>query len=421
MKETYITAKKIVLKAEKDIKSTFEYYEEVALNNQEKVLNAFINNHVTDSHLNGSTGYGYNDMARDTLDEIYADIFKAEKAIVRGQFVSGTHAISAALNGLLFPGDEIIFATGTPYDTLHKIIGWTSDSPHTLINKGISCKVIDLLNDSIDLDALKKNISAKTKVIHFQKSRGYTNRDTFSNENLEEAFKIIKNIDEEIIIFVDNCYGEFVEKTEPIEHGADIIAGSLIKNPGGGLALWGGYIAGKQKLINNVLDYAVAPGLGEDMGGTYNIIRSFYQGIFLAPSVVKNSTMGAILMSKVMEDLGFMVSPIPNEKRYDIIQTITFNDEDILLEFCKGIQNNSPIDSIATPVPSLLPGYDVPVVMAAGAFVQGASIELSADAPIKKPYTVFMQGGLTYEHVKIAIIKIVEVFLKKGYFKELLD
>jgi len=417
MNNNYKVAKSYVNNIENRIRDKFYQYEEIALFNQEKVLNAFVNNKVSDTHLNGSTGYGYGDIGRETLDKIYADIFKAEAAIVRGQFVSGTHAISAVLNGLLHSDDEIIFATGKPYDTLHKIIGWTSQSNHTLMNKGINVKTISLKDNEIDLDSILSKITEKTKIIHFQKSRGYTDRDSFSNNTLEHIFKKIKNKFKDIVIFVDNCYGEFVEKTEPIEHGADILAGSLIKNPGGGLALWGGYVVGKEKLIEEVLDYAIAPGLGSDMGGTQNILRSFYQGLFIAPSVVKQSIKGAILMSETMKNLGFTVSPLAEEDRFDIIQSITFNDKPLLLEFCKSIQNNSPIDSMATPVASMLPGYDDPVIMAAGTFVQGASIELSADAPIKKPYTVYVQGGLTYEHVKIAIIKVLENFLNKNIIK----
>jgi len=417
MNKNYEKAKELVLYSEKDILPNYQTYEEIALFNQEKVLNAFRSNKVSDAHLNGSNGYGYGDIGRETLDRIYADIFKAESAVVRGQFVSGTHAIAAVLNGLLHPDDEIIFATGNPYDTLHKIIGWTSNSKHTLINKGIKVNTISLKEGKINTQKVIGSINNKTKIVHFQKSRGYTNRNTFSNRELKDCFKLIKEIKEDVVIFVDNCYGEFVEKKEPIEIGADILAGSLIKNPGGGLALWGGYIVGKSNLLEEVLDYAIAPGLGNDMGGTQNIIRSFYQGLFLAPSIVKQSIKGAILMSQVMSNLGFKVSPTPDENRYDIIQSITFNREELLLEFCKSIQKNSPIDSMATPLPSMLPGYDSPVVMAAGTFIQGASIELSADGPIKKPYTVYVQGGLTYEHVKIAIIKIVESFLDKGIIK----
>jgi cystathionine beta-lyase family protein involved in aluminum resistance len=402
---------------ESSIKEQFKIYDSIALHNQAKVLAAFNNNNVSEGHLQGSTGYGYNDIGRDTLDKIYAEVFGAEAAIVRGQFVSGTHAISSAINGLLFPGDEVIFASGMPYDTLHKVIGWTTNSKHSLLSKGIKPIIVPLENNKINLNYVLDNINDKTKMIYFQKSRGYTNRDAFSNKALEEVFKVIKSINNSIIIFVDNCYGEFVEKTEPSDHGADVIAGSLIKNPGGGLAPWGGYIAGKEDLITQIMDYAVAPGLGRDMGGTNYILRSYYQGLFMAPSIVKQSIQGAILLSAVMKKLGFTVSPEVDAARYDIIQSITFHDKNLLLSFCKNIQHASPIDSMATPIPGDLPGYDSQVIMAAGTFIQGASIELSADAPVKEPYTVYVQGGLTYEHIKIAIIKILNQMIEYNMIK----
>ncbi len=405
---------KFINRIEEKIKSEFAKHDDIALHNQSKVLTAFTKNNVSEGHLYGSTGYGYNDMGRNTLDKIYAEIFSAEAAIVRGQFVSGTHAISASLNGLLFSNDEIIFATGMPYDTLHKVVGWTSCSKHTLINKGIKPIVIPLNSSKINLDFLVENINEKTKIVYFQKSMGYTSRSALSNKELGEVYKLLKEINEDIIIFVDNCYGEFVEKTEPCDYGADVIAGSLIKNPGGGLAPWGGYIAGKEKYIDQIMDFAVAPGLGKDMGGTKDILRYFYQGVFIAPSIVKQSIQGSILLAAVMKELGFNVSPSFGEPRFDIIQSITLNKKDLLLSFCESIQSASPIDSLAKPIPGDLPGYDSPVIMAAGTFIQGASIELSADGPVKYPYNVYVQGGLTYEHIKVAIIKVLNQMIEHG-------
>ncbi len=408
-------AYEIILNSEKKVKKHFDYLSDIAFHNQSKVLKAFSDFGVTETHLTGSTGYGYGDLGRDTLDEIYAQIFATESTVVRGQFVSGTHTLSAVLQGILKSGDEIIFATGIPYDTLHKVVGWTGDSPHSLLNRGVDVNVIPLLDDSIQVTEVIKNITDKTKIVYFQKSRGYSSRRAFSNIYMGEMFKEIKATSPEIIIMVDNCYGEFVEKEEIGYYGADILAGSLIKNPGGGLALWGGYIAGREDLVDLVMDYAVAPGLGRDMGGSLNVQRSYYHGLFLAPSIVKQAVQGAILTAQVFSDLGFEVSPLPTEERFDLIQSVVLNSPELLLEFCAQVQAASPIDSMATPYPSELPGYKDPVVMAAGAFIQGSSIELSADAPMKKPYTVYMQGGLSYEHVKYTLVKIVAAFLEKNY------
>ncbi|QOR35762.1 methionine gamma-lyase family protein [Clostridium sp. 'deep sea'] len=394
---------------------SFKEIRETARYNQARVLKSFQEHGVTDMHLQGSTGYGYSDLGRDTLDEIYAEVFYSESAVVRGQFVSGTHAISAAMQGLLLAGDELIFAGGYPYDTLHKVVGWTSDSKHSLLNKGVKVKVINTTKSGdLDTTSIVNNITAKTKMVHFQRSRGYTTRRAWSCAEVEPVFKAIKKVNPNIIIFVDNCYGEFVEKLEPTSVGADVMAGSLIKNPGGGLALWGGYIVGKEQFINDIMDYCVAPGLGRDMGGTQNIIRSFYHGLFLAPHVVGQALMGAVFAANIFEKLNLTVDPKANEQRYDIIQSVNMKNKEQLIAFCEGIQKGSPVDSMANPIPGMLPGYDHEVIMAAGTFIQGASIEFSADAPVIEPYTVYMQGGQMLEHIELGIITALNHMIKKG-------
>ncbi len=384
---------------------SFNSIQDVARYNQARVLESFRKHGVTEAHLQGSTGYGYSDIGRDTLDQIYADVFYAEDAVVRGQFVSGTHAIAAVLQGLLLTDDELIFAGGYPYDTLHKVVGWSGNSQHSLLAKGVRIKVAKSnKNGDLSLPAIVEQLTAKTKMIHFQRSRGYAERRAWSCAELKDIFGAIKKINPEIIIFVDNCYGEFVEKTEPTAVGADIMAGSLIKNPGGGLALWGGYIVGTECLVSSVMDYAYAPGLGKEMGGTCNILRGFYQGLFLAPHVVGQALMGSVFAAAICKKVGFKVNPDTDEPRFDIIQAIYMNSKPQLLAFCEGIQKGSPIDSMATPVPGVLPGYQHQVVMAAGTFIQGASIEFSADAPLVEPYTAFLQGGQTLEHIQMGII-----------------
>ena len=373
--------------------------------NQAKVLKAFQDMRITDAHLHGTTGYGYNDLGRDALDGMYAQIFNTEDAVVRGQFVSGTHAIASVLQALLHQGDHLIFAGGKPYDTLHKVVGWTGHSQQSLFARGVEVDIVENTSSGdLDRSQIIAAIRPETKMIHFQRSRGYTMRRAWSCAELEPVFKAIKALRSDIIIYVDNCYGEFVEMREPTDVGADIMAGSLIKNPGGGLALWGGYIVGSKALIADVMEYVVAPGLGKDMGGTTQVIRGFYQGLFMAPHVVGQALKGAIFAANMLMNLGFTVDPQPQDERFDIIQAVVMDSREQLLAFCQGIQQGSPIDSMALPIPDYLPGYSHEVVMAAGTFVQGASIELSADAPLVEPYVAYMQGGLTLEHVELGIL-----------------
>lgn len=392
----------------KDIKNEFKYYDEIREFNQIKVLNAFQEERISDTHFTNSTGYGYGDIGRDTLDLVYARIFKCEKALVRPHFVNGTHAIGAAIFGNLRPGDTLLAATGSPYDTLHKLIGVEDSTERTgsLKEYGVKYKQVDLIDGKIDIETVKKILSEdKTiKLVHMQRSTGYGWRNAFSVDELGEAIKEMKAIREDISVFVDNCYGEFVDIKEPTEVGADLMAGSLIKNIGGGIAQTGGYIVGKADLVDQASYRLTTPGIGGECGSTFNVMREFYQGLFLAPHVVMEAVKGAVFCARIFELAGFEVLPKYNDKRSDIIQAIKFLDRDKLINFCKGIQYGSPIDSFVQCEPWAMPGYNDEVIMAAGAFIQGSSIELSADAPIKEPYIAYMQGGLTFDHSKIAIL-----------------
>lgn len=392
----------------KDIKNEFKYYDEIREFNQIKVLNAFQEERISDTHFTNSTGYGYGDIGRDTLDLVYARIFKCEKALVRPHFVNGTHAIGAAIFGNLRPGDTLLAATGSPYDTLHKLIGVEESTERTgsLKEYGVKYKQVDLIDGKIDIETVKKILSEdKTiKLVHMQRSTGYGWRNAFSVDELGEAIKEMKSIREDISVFVDNCYGEFVDIKEPTEVGADLMAGSLIKNIGGGIAQTGGYIVGKADLVDQASYRLTTPGIGGECGSTFNVMREFYQGLFLAPHVVMEAVKGAVFCARIFELAGFEVLPKYNDKRSDIIQAIKFLDRDKLINFCKGIQYGSPIDSFVQCEPWAMPGYNDEVIMAAGAFIQGSSIELSADAPIKEPYIAYMQGGLTFDHSKIAIL-----------------
>lgn len=380
--------------------------EAAALVNTEKVITAFRNNMVSDYYLKPTTGYGYSDVGRDTLDLIYAEIFKAEAALVRSQFVSGTHALAVALLGNLRPGDELIGLTGTPYDTMQSIIGYPVKTKGSLVDLGVTYKELPMSGEHVDLEAVKKIVTKNTKMVHIQRSCGYSSlRKTISVEEIGSIIAAAKEANPDVIAYVDNCYGEFIEKQEPTEVGADIMAGSLIKNLGGGLAPTGGYIVGRADLVENAAYRLTAPGLGGEMGATLgDTQREFYQGLFLAPHVVQQAVKTAIFAAAVFQKMGYEVKPLPQEARHDIIQAIKLESKQRLCDFCIAIQSNSPVDAHVEPVPAPLPGYQDDIVMAAGTFVQGASIELSADGPCREPYNVFFQGGLTFEHGRLAIM-----------------
>ena len=380
--------------------------ETAALVNTEKVITAFRNNMVSDYYLKPTTGYGYSDVGRDTLDLIYAEIFKTEAALVRSQFVSGTHALAVALLGNLRPGDELIGLTGTPYDTMQSIIGYPVKTKGSLVDLGVTYKELPMSGEHVDLEAVKKIVTKNTKMVHIQRSCGYSSlRKTISVEEIGRIIAAAKEANPDVIAYVDNCYGEFIEKQEPTEVGADIMAGSLIKNLGGGLAPTGGYIVGRADLVENAAYRLTAPGLGGEMGATLgDTQREFYQGLFLAPHVVQQAVKTAIFAAAVFQKMGYEVKPLPQEARHDIIQAIKLESKQRLCDFCIAIQSNSPVDAHVEPVPAPLPGYQDDIVMAAGTFVQGASIELSADGPCREPYNVFFQGGLTFEHGRLAIM-----------------
>ncbi|WP_408071125.1 aminotransferase class I/II-fold pyridoxal phosphate-dependent enzyme [Butyrivibrio sp. JL13D10] len=400
-----------------DLKPRFEKIKEISDYNQAKVLKAMQDNKVSEACLLGTTGYGYNDIGRDKLEAVYASIFHTEDALVRPQITCGTHALALALMSNLRPGDELMSPVGKPYDTLEEVIG-IRPSKGSLAEYGVSYKQVDLLPDgSFDFEGIRKAISEKTKLVTIQRSKGYQTRPTLSVERIGEVIKFIKDIKPDVICMVDNCYGEFVQTIEPTDVGADMVVGSLIKNPGGGLAPIGGYIAGKKECVENAAYRLTSPGLGKEVGASLGILPQFYQGLFLAPNVTANALMGAIFAANIYEKLGFSVLPNGREERYDIIQAITFNDPDLLVSFCEGIQAAAPVDSYVTPEPWDMPGYDSQVIMAAGAFVSGSSIELSADGPLREPYSVFFQGGLTWQHVKYGIMKTLSVMYNKGLVK----
>lgn len=401
-----------------DITPVFDRIDSVREFNQYKVIKAMQNNKLSDSHFGGTTGYGYDDRGREVLDDVYRDVFKAEDALVRHQIVSGTHALAISLFGNLRPQDELLAVTGKPYDTLEEVIGLRGEGGGSLKEFGVSYRQLDLLKDgSIDYQSIGSVINSRTAMVLIQRSRGYEWRPALSIEGIEKAVSLIKSIKSDIMVLVDNCYGEFVEDREPVEVGADLVAGSLIKNPGGGLAPTGGYIAGRKKCVEKAAYRLTTPGLGKHVGASLGHNRMMFQGLFMAPHVVAESLKGAVFCAAVMEALGFETSPEVNDKRGDIIQAVRFNNPDSLIAFCQGIQKGSPVDSFVTPEPWDMPGYDSPVIMAAGAFVQGASIELSADAPIKPPFTAYMQGGLVFEHVKLGILISIQKMLEKGIIK----
>ena len=402
------------------IKSLHDRFEEIDKNaeyNQMKVIKAMQDNKVAEMHLSGTTGYGYNDDGRDTLEKIYSDIFKTEDALVRPQIICGTHALNVALSSNLRPGDELLAPVGKPYNTMDEIIG-IRPSKGSLAEYGITYAQVDLLPDGgFDYEGIKNAINERTKLVTIQRSKGYASRPTLSVERIGELISFIKSIKPDVICMVDNCYGEFVERIEPSEVGADMIVGSLIKNPGGGLAPCGGYIAGKKECVEQAAYRLSSPGLGKEVGATLGVNQSFYQGLFLSPVVVAGALKGAIFAANVYEKAGFVVRPDGSEPRYDIIQAVELGSADGLLAFCKGIQAAAPVDSFVTPEPWPMPGYDSDVIMAAGAFVQGSSIELSADGPLKEPYSVFFQGGLTWYHAKLGIMMSVQKMFEKDLIK----
>lgn len=382
--------------------------QEIALTNQGKVLEAFRKNKLSESHFAPSTGYGYDDIGRDALEAIYADVFKAEAALVRPQIVSGTHAIATALFGVLRPGDELIYITGRPYDTLHEVIGTAGNGIGSLKEFGILYQEIALQKSGeIDVEAVKTRITSKTKVIGIQRSRGYDSRPSFTIEQIKEMITFIKGLNPELIVFVDNCYGEFAEVMEPTEVGADLMAGSLIKNPGGGIAKTGGYIVGKKELVEKAGYRLTTPGVGGEGGAMIYSTHEMIQGFFLAPHVVSQAIQGAVFTAALMEEFNISSTPKWNEVRTDLIQLISLQDKEKMIAFCQAIQKFSPVDAYVAPIPSYMPGYEDDVIMAAGTFVQGASLELTADGPLRAPYELYVQGGLTFEHVKIAVSQAV--------------
>lgn len=390
-----------------DIDSRAEY-------NQLKVLKAMQKHRVSDIHFAATTGYGYNDLGRDTLEEVYASAFHGESALVRPQLISGTHALHVALSGNLRPGDELLSPVGKPYDTLEEVIG-IRDSCGSLKEYGVKYRQVELLEDgTFDYENIEKALNEKTKLVTIQRSKGYATRPTFSVKQIGELISFVKQIKPDVICMVDNCYGEFVETIEPTDVGADMIVGSLIKNPGGGLAPIGGYIVGRKDCVDRASFRLSAPGLGKEVGASLGLNQAFFQGLFLAPTVVAGALKGAVFAANIYEKLGFPVVPNSTQSRHDIIQAVTFGTEAGVVAFCQGIQAAAPVDSFVTPEPWAMPGYDAPVIMAAGAFIQGSSIELSADGPIKPPYAVYFQGGLTWYHAKLGILKSLQKLIEAG-------
>ncbi len=398
----------------KSLEERFGRIDDMAEINQLKVLDAFRKNQVQEACLMGSTGYGYNDTGRDALERVYADIFHAEDALVRPQITCGTHALSLALLSNLRPGDSILSVSGRPYDTLEEVIG-IRESRGSLKEYGIDYDEVLLKPDGgFDLEEIGRKIKKETKLIAIQRSKGYSDRRSFSVEQIGECIDHIRSLRDDLIIMVDNCYGEFVEDIEPTDVGADMAVGSLIKNPGGGLAPTGGYIAGKAECIENAARRLTCPGLGREVGASLGIMRDFYQGLFLAPTVTASALKGAVFAAGLYESLGFDVLPDGKEERYDIIQAVTFHREDALVAFCRGIQAASPVDSFVVPEPWDMPGYDSKVIMASGSFISGSSIELSADGPLREPYSVYFQGGLTWPHAKFGIMNSLQFLVRDG-------
>ncbi len=408
---------KIVQDAENDVSGEFARLDDIMAYNQYKVLAAFQKNRIRDMHFGWKTGYGYDDAGRDAIEAVFADVFHTDAALVRTTFVNGTHALATTLLGILRPGDELIYATGEPYDTLQTVIGLTNYTPGngSLRDYGVTFKQVDLLPDgSIDIEGVKAAITDKTKMITAQRATGYSWRKAITMDEIERLMHEIEVINPNIIKMVDNSYGEFLDTKEPTDVGADVMAASLIKNPGGGIVLSGAYIAGRQDLIDRIQYRMTCPGIGGECGLTYGQTRTMLQGFFMAPRAANAALKGAILCGRAFEKLGFQVSPKTAENRSDIVQSIKFNAQDKMIAFCEGIQAAAPVDSFAMPIPGDMPGYEDQVIMAAGAFVQGSTIELSADGPMREPYIAYFQGGLTYEHSKFGVIKAIDTLHKKG-------
>lgn len=407
--------KEIITKAENELKEQFAIIDDICEYNSDKVLSAFQKHQVSEVHFNETTGYGYGDLGREVIEKIYADIFNTEDALVRGQFISASHALTVTLFGLLRPNDIMLSLSGKPYDTLDSVIGLTENNS-SLKSFGIKYEQIDLINNDFDYEKIKERLSnteSKIKLVEIQRSRGYSLRESISLEKIEKVIKAIREIDDSVIIMIDNCYGELTNKIEPSNVGADILVGSLIKNLGGGIAPNGAYVVGKHDLIELVAERLTLPGEGREVGPSLGMNKKILQGLFMAPSVVSSSLKTAVLTAKVMENLGYKVSPKSTDIRTDIVQTIEFGNSKDLINYVQGIQIGSPIDSSSLPVPDDMPGYDDQVIMAAGAFVQGSSIELSCDAPLREPYIAFQQGGLTYEYGKLGLMKAVERILEE--------
>lgn len=403
--EKFLKLKKEVLG---EVAENFSRVEEISESNTAKVLDAMRELRISDAHFKTSTGYAYGDIGREKLDELFARIFRAESALVRTQFVSGTHALATVLFGILRPDDELISVTGEPYDTMQTVIGWKSPARGSLKEFGVGYREIPLRGGKVDLAAVKNSVTAKTKIALIQRSRGYSMREPLTIADIEKICATVKSVNPNCITFIDNCYGEFVETAEPVEVGADIVAGSLIKNIGGGLAPTGGYIVGKSELVELASYRLTAPGMGNELGASLGTPRLLYQGIFMAPHVTAQAVKAAIFAAGIFTKLGYDTRPLPNDSRSDIIQAIQLKSAEKLVKFCRAVQSYSPVDSFAVPEAWEMPGYEDKVIMAAGTFVQGASIELSADAPLREPYTVFLQGGLTFEHAAIAILGAAE-------------
>ncbi len=406
------TSKEIIKQAERDLREQFEKIDDIRDYNQEKVLNAFVENRVAPEHFYTVSGYGHDDLGREVLDKVFAQVFKAEKTLVRIHFASGTHTLACALFGNLRYGDKLLSAVGTPYDTMQEVIGTMGDEEtrrSSLIGNGVLYDEVPLINGmDVDFEKLEKMVDSSTTMVLIQRSKGYSTRKSLTIETIERICKIVKSKNPNCICFVDNCYGEFVDTKEPLEVGADLIGGSLIKNPGGGIVEAGGYIAGKELYVERAANRLTAPGIGSEGGAMFNQHRLIFQGLFMAPSVVSEAVKGAVLASKIFDEIGFDSSPKYNEKRTDIIQNITFGSPEPLEHFCRTIQSLSPVNGYVTPIPEYIPGYEDQVIMAGGTFVEGSTIELSADGPMREPYVAYMQGGLNYAHVKIALEKILD-------------
>lgn len=404
----------LIDESEREVSPVFEELDDIMTYNQYKVLDVFQKNRLADRHFSWNTGYGYDDAGREMIEKVYADVFHAEAALCRPTLVNGTHALAITLLGLLRPGDELIYCTGTPYDTLETVIGLKNYEPGngSLKDYGVTYRQVELLPDgNIDFEGLRNAISDRTRMVTLQRSTGYGWRKAITIDKIEEWASFVSDINPNIIKMVDNSYGEFLDTKEPTDVGADVMAASLIKNPGGGLALTGAYVAGRKDLINRIQYRMTCPGIGGECGLTFGQTRSMFQGLFIAPRVVNGAVKGAVLCGRVFEKLGYDVCPKPEDKRSDIIEAVRLGTPEAVVSFCQGVQAAAPIDSYVKPIPWDMPGYDDQVVMAAGAFVQGSSIELSADAPIREPYNVYFQGGITYEHSKFGVIKALQALV----------